>query len=282
MLPVEHLQPVERAPTPRVLAPPAAPNGDSGTQSDAHCIYQTLGVHGGPSEAPQRGLYRSIGDETLSPVEHLQQALELRLRGARGSVEIPPYVCEAIRASTDMGVPALQAHRRREIRRWGEIAASLPRRHDEPFHAALVEVMDHELDLLARGPSRFTQVADPIRVARQGAAVVGVVEYPHVFGAHPKPPGPPAPLHALYAMQAGVHARVLGKVAWTSKSDRKSCGRPWKRRWSKALVGCMWDTRLSRSVRSCTTTGSSPIRNDGTNRPGRPSPGRVMMRRTME
>ena len=221
MLPVEHLQPVERAPTPRVLAPPAAPNGDSGAQSDAHSIYQTLGVHGGPSEAPQRGLYRSIGDETLSPVEHLQQALGLRLRGGRGAVEIPPYVCEAIRASTDMGVPALQAHRRREIRRWGEIAASLPRRHDEPFHAALVEVMDHELDLLARGPSRFTQVADPIRVARQGAAVVGVVEYPHVFGAHPKPPGPPAPLQALYAVQAGVHARILGKIARTSKADRE-------------------------------------------------------------
>ena len=47
----------------------------------------------------------------------------------------------------------------------------------EPFHTALVEAMDRELDLLDRGPDRHRVPLEPVQVARYGAAVTGVVAY---------------------------------------------------------------------------------------------------------
>ena len=58
-------------------------------------------------------------------------------------------------------------------------------------------------------------------MARYGAEVVGVVEYPQVFQRHPNPPGPPAPLSALFSAQDEVHDRVLGQIARASPSDQQ-------------------------------------------------------------
>ena len=70
------------------------------------------------------------------------------------------------------------ARRRSEaIAHWSAVADGLPRVGDEPFHTALVEAMDRELDLQDRGPDRHRVPLEPVLVARYGAVVTGVVAY---------------------------------------------------------------------------------------------------------
>ena len=71
----------------------------------------------------------------------------------------------------------LQRRRKEAVTRWSAVASSLPRDENPPFHTALVEAMDRELDLLDRGPGRGRVPLEPVQVARYGAAVTGVVAY---------------------------------------------------------------------------------------------------------
>ena len=62
------------------------------------------------------------------------------------------------------------------VRYWSAKAELLPHGDDEPFHTALVEAMDDELDLFDRGPGRGNVPLGRVQVARCGAAVTGVVD----------------------------------------------------------------------------------------------------------
>ena len=105
------------------------------------------------------------------------------------------------------------------------MADKLPRRDDEPFHMALMEAMDAELDLLDRGPGRGEFPLEPLQVARYGAAVTGVVAYDQVFDRRANPGPPPVPLADLFACQGEVHASVVARARKASADDRQL---PWK------------------------------------------------------
>mmetsp|Transcript_34290 Transcript_34290/g.61466 ORF Transcript_34290/g.61466 Transcript_34290/m.61466 type:complete len:90 (-) Transcript_34290:6-275(-) len=67
--------------------------------------------------------------------------------------------------------------------------------------------MDAEYDFLGLGPQRMQSLIEPVAVARYGAEVVGVVEYPQVFRPHPSPGAAPTPLPDLYVAQEELHDR---------------------------------------------------------------------------
>ena len=125
-------------------------------------MYRTLESHGCSSVARQKGLYRSIEDETLLPQEHLHRALQLQLAGGPSSVVVLDVAVRAINAYSSSSVPELVGRRRRAIRYWSAKAKQLPRCYDEPFHTALVEGMDDKLDLFDRGPGRAGVPLEPV------------------------------------------------------------------------------------------------------------------------
>ena len=88
-----------------------------------------------------------------------------------------------------------------------------------PFHAALVQEMDHCLDLFGRGPRRFRKPLDGVRVAVEGARVVGDVAYDHVFARHAKVPPAPESLQTLFGRQEVVHREVLASLARSRGTD---------------------------------------------------------------
>jgi hypothetical protein len=126
-------------------------NGDGAvvgpTHNETAVCYCTLRRDGFSASTPQRGLYRSIEDESLRPLAHLDAALQLRFDDAAASSIMSTHTAAAITASSCLDVPTLQRHRRRQIEYWTRIAKGLVHRADEPFHAGLVDAMDRELDL---------------------------------------------------------------------------------------------------------------------------------------
>ena len=69
---------------------PFAPSGEQAASAPPQMaglsMCRTLGSDGYSAVARQKGLYRSIEDETLQPQEHLEQALALRLADGLSSV----------------------------------------------------------------------------------------------------------------------------------------------------------------------------------------------------
>ena len=183
-------------------------------------MYRTLGSDGYSAVARQKGLYRSIEDETLQPQEHLERALALRLADGPSSVCVPDVVDRAITAYTSSSLGELQRRRSDAIAHWSTVAAGLPRVGDEPFHTALVEAMDRDLDLLDRGPERHRVPLQPVQVARYGAAVTGVVAYDQVFGRRAKVGPEPVSLAALAADQERVHASVVAGAGKAQDADK--------------------------------------------------------------
>ena len=61
--------------------------------------------------ARQTGLYRSIEDESLSPLDHLQEAMRLQFDDAARSQPIPAYNMPAIEAYTASSIPDAQRAR---------------------------------------------------------------------------------------------------------------------------------------------------------------------------
>ena len=83
---------------------PFSPSGEHATSAPPQMaglsMYRTLGSDGYSDVARQKGLYRSIEDETLQPQEHLERALALRLADGPSSVCVPAVVDQAITAYT--------------------------------------------------------------------------------------------------------------------------------------------------------------------------------------
>ena len=131
--------------------------------------------------AREKGLYKSIQDESLQPKEHLRRALLLRLSGGPCSVEVPEVIVRAINAYSSSSGAELQHRLREAICHWSPMADKLPRRDNEPFHTALVEAMDDELDLLHQGPGRGEFQLVQVHATRYRAAITGVVAYDEVF-----------------------------------------------------------------------------------------------------
>ena len=140
-------------------------------------MYWTLDYHGCSSVARQKGLYRSIEDETLQPQEHLRRALLPQLAGGPSSVVVMDVVVWAIDAYSSSSVTVLEERRQGAIRYWSAKAELLPRCDDKPLHPALVKVMDKELDLFDRGRGTADVRLEPVHVAGCGASVTGMVAY---------------------------------------------------------------------------------------------------------
>ena len=59
---------------------------------------------------------------------------------------------EAVERYTSLSLDKLHCSRSEGIEHWRALRDSLHHVPDEPFHTALVEAMDADLDLLDRGP----------------------------------------------------------------------------------------------------------------------------------
>lgn len=90
---------------------------------------------------------------------------------------VPPFVQRATLEYTSSSLADLSEHRREAIAYWGARSQALPSRDDARYHAALVQEMDHHLDLFGRGRRRFEEPLDGVLVASEGARVVGDVAY---------------------------------------------------------------------------------------------------------
>ena len=89
------------------------------------------------------------------------------------------------------------------------MGATLPHDPGEPFHTALVERMDEELDLLDRGPARFTTPLEAVTVARYDADTTGPIRYEQLFADRLGRVLPPTPLPHLLALRDNVLASML-------------------------------------------------------------------------
>ena len=92
--------------------------------------YRTLQQHGTQWDSRQRGLFRSIADESLSPPDHLRQALGLRLWNTEASQVVPPFVRRATLSYSPSSPAELRRHRQQAIAYWGERSRALPYRGD--------------------------------------------------------------------------------------------------------------------------------------------------------
>ena len=205
------------APSLRATPLPHAEPQPAPTSADT---YRTLQQHGTQWVSRQRGLFRSIADESLSPPDHLRQALGLRLRNTEASQGVPPYVRRATLDYSSSSLEDLRRHCPQAIAYWGARSRALPYRDDAPFHAALVQEMDHHLDLFGRGPLRFRGPLDGVQVAVDGARVVGSVAYDHVFARHATAPPAPESLQTLFGRQEVVHRDVLASLSRSRGADR--------------------------------------------------------------
>ena len=199
----ERRPPVRGPPEPPpALGPNAPPPASLGP-------YKSLAQHGCSLVSRQTGLYRSIGDESLSPLDHVQEALLLRFDGGTRSQPVPAYNRQAIEQYTSVSIADAQHARRQAIARWRARAEALPA-HDpsEPFHSALVEEMDFDLDLFDRGDERFRVPLEVLHLVRSGAEVTGVVAYDQAFARKPDPGEPPVLLQHLFSQQEAYRRSV--------------------------------------------------------------------------
>ena len=198
----ERLPPARGPPEPPPALGPNAPSASPGP-------YRSLAQHGCSLVSRQTGLYRSIGDESLSPLDHVQEALRLRFDGGTRSQPVPAYNMQAIERYTSASIADAQHARRQAIARWRARAEALPA-HDpsEPFHSALVEEMDFDLDLFDRGDERFRVPLDVLDLVRSGAEVTGVIAYDQAFARKPDPGGAPVPMQHLFSQQEAYRRSV--------------------------------------------------------------------------
>ena len=106
--------------------------------------------------------------------------MRLRFADAAESQPTPAYNMQAIEAYTAASIPDAQPRpaQRRAIDHWRSRAKALPAPDpSEPFNSALVEDMDHDLDLFDRGDERFRVPLDVLDLVRSGAEVTGVIAY---------------------------------------------------------------------------------------------------------
>ena len=91
------------------------------------------------------------------------------------------YSQKAIEFSTSRSIPELQCTRLAVVDHRRAGAAALPQDPSEPFHSALVEEMDRDLDRFNGGPERFSEPLQVLRLACKGAEVRGAISYDQAF-----------------------------------------------------------------------------------------------------
>ena len=133
---------------------------------------------------------------------------------------MPPFTMEALDQYTASSLDGLQHRHADNIERWRALGESLPHVPDEPFHTALVEAIDAELDLLERGPQRFSVPLQAVNIARYSADTTGFVRYKQLFADRPDPVPQPTPLPHLLGWQEHVLASILAKARTTSAEDK--------------------------------------------------------------
>ena len=134
-------------------------------------------------------------------------------------VDVPAFNAKAIEVCATALPQELHSHCRAAMDYWREKSRALPRRPDELFHCALIELMDSELNLFDRGPERFSVPLQAVGIARNPAEVTGFVQYNHVVRCWVYPGPARVPLSNLFAGQAAVHAAVPQKVHRTSLEE---------------------------------------------------------------
>ena len=127
-----------------------------GRKGDGRSAYRAVQEQGFATDARQKGIWRSIGDESLAPLAHLQEAMALPLgEGDRTSV-MSSFMARPIEEAAALPLGELQRARRERIDHWAHVAAELPHAEDEPFHSRPVKAMDEAIDLFDRGPMRHS------------------------------------------------------------------------------------------------------------------------------
>ena len=111
---------------------------------------------------------------------------------------------------------ALQTRCRAATAYWRDKTGGLPRDPQEPFHSALVALMDKELDLFDRVPVWFRVPLQVMDIVRHSAEVTGIVQLcDQIFGWHPDPRPLPVPPQQLFAFRLK-----------TTRSSFRSCTAP--------------------------------------------------------
>ena len=175
-------------------------------------MYKTVADDGFSVMSRQTGLYRSIADETLLPLQHVDRALALWFEESSQTPLMSKFTGVSVSATAALPVEDLQRLRRSRLDYWAEVAASLPQVEGEPFQASLIARMDSEIDLFDRGDVRHTQPLQVLALVRDGAEVTGTLHYDDAFDRKPDPALATMTHEALYAMQPQVHAEILNKL----------------------------------------------------------------------
>ena len=191
------------------LPSPEVPCAGDGPTAGLRPTYKTLADDGFPVMSRQTGLYRSIADETLSPLQHVDQALALQFEESLQTSLMSNFTGASVLATAALPVEDLQCQQRSGLDYWVGVAATLPRVEGEPFHASLIPRMDIELDLFDRGEIRHTRPLQVLALVRDSAEVTGTLHYDDAFVRKPDPALATMAHEALYAMQPQVHAEIL-------------------------------------------------------------------------
>ena len=97
-------------------------------------------------------------------------------------MSVPSFTTEAVKRYTSSSLEELQRSRSEGVEHWRAVGASL---HHVP---------DADLDLLDRGPQRFSSPLQAVGVARYDADTTGFVRYDQLFADRPDPVPQPTPL----------------------------------------------------------------------------------------
>ena len=185
-------------------------------------MYRSVQQHGYSEVARQLGLYTSIDDETLAPLDHLAAATTVDISGPGNCPLMSQVVEDTVREVAPLSIAITRQRRRDAILYWEQRARELERGSDEPFHLRLVEEMDRDLDLFRRGGRRFSEPLEVAVLVRSGAHVIGSVAYDQAFARKPGPLPEPWSLQRLADFQSQNLATILRQLRGSDMGERHS------------------------------------------------------------
>ena len=74
--------------------------------------YRTVQKQGFATDARQKGIWRSIGDESLAPLAHLHEAMALPLGDGDGTSFMSSFTAQALEATAALPLGELQRAQR--------------------------------------------------------------------------------------------------------------------------------------------------------------------------
>ena len=111
--PVVHAQPRGRVPA-AAQGPFQDPPGPCllGPEVGNRSTYRTVQKQGFATDARQKGIWRSIGDESLAPLAHLHEAMALPLGDGDGTSFMSSFTAQALEATAALPLGELQRAQR--------------------------------------------------------------------------------------------------------------------------------------------------------------------------